>query len=184
MRLTPDRQSRRGHLWAREAWSGSSDPTTRAGFEAIVRFHVHGKGTKLFGDGFAMWYTAERMREGDVFGAKDRFKGLGVFFDTYSNVNQGGHGQYVSVMLGDSVTSYDHTQVEAAVGGGDFFPFSFFFSVSSNIIITPTRQDGGEAKLAGCSYNFRGVEDMSARIVYRDNLLRVYLASSPPEVCV
>ncbi len=37
-------------------------------------------------------------------------------------------------------------------------------------------QDGGDAKLAGCSYDFRGIESMAARIVYHDRLLRVYLA--------
>lgn len=36
--------------------------------------------------------------------------------------------------------------------------------------------DGGDAKLAGCQRNFRGINRMAARIVYDKMLLRVYLA--------
>jgi mannose-binding lectin 2 len=43
---------------------------------------------------------------------------MGIFFDTYSNVQQG-HQQFISVMLGDGKTAYDHDR------------------------------DGGEAKVAG-----------------------------------
>ena len=52
MRLTPDRQSRRGGIWNVKPWFHGEK--THA-FEAIIQFHVHGQGTKLFGDGFAFW---------------------------------------------------------------------------------------------------------------------------------
>lgn len=29
-----------------------------------VHFKVHGQGRTLFGDGFALWYTKERMKKG------------------------------------------------------------------------------------------------------------------------
>jgi mannose-binding lectin 2 len=56
-------------------------------WEVQVQFHVHGSGKTLFGDGFAMWYTKDRSELGPVFGSRDYFTGLGVFFDTYSNHN-------------------------------------------------------------------------------------------------
>lgn len=52
-----------------------------------VHFKVHGKGKDLFGDGFVIWYTKDRMQPGPVFGSKDYFHGLGVILDTYSNHN-------------------------------------------------------------------------------------------------
>lgn len=120
-----------------------------------MQFHVNGQGTKLFGDGFALWYTKEKDALGGVFGSADRWSGMvcillslhyllphaaiatvfrcdarirtrsytrvvfrpldlqGIFFDTYSNVNQG-HDQYISVMLNDGTASYDHDR-----DGGD-----------------------------------------------------------------
>ena len=42
-----------------------------------VRFKVwsHNKKDNLFGDGFALWYTKDRMEKGNVFGAKNTFVG-------------------------------------------------------------------------------------------------------------
>lgn len=56
-------------------------------WELHVTFKVHGKGSELFGDGFAIWYTKERMQQGPVFGSKDHFSGLAIILDTYSNHN-------------------------------------------------------------------------------------------------
>lgn len=56
-------------------------------WELHVTFKVHGKGNELFGDGFSIWYTKERMQPGPVFGSKDYFSGLAVILDTYSNHN-------------------------------------------------------------------------------------------------
>jgi len=109
---------------------------------------VHGQGTRLFGDGLAFWYTKEHSEEGPVFGNRDRFTGLGVFFDTYSNVRQG-HSQYVSVMVGDGTLSYDHD----ADGGA-------------------AKIAGCKKRFRG------GVPDSEpawAKIVHEDGLLRVYL---------
>lgn len=56
-------------------------------WEVVIQFQVHGQGKHLFGDGFAFWYTKEKGQVGSVFGSKDFFTGLGIFFDTYSNHN-------------------------------------------------------------------------------------------------
>ncbi|KAL9924038.1 vesicular integral-membrane protein VIP36-like isoform X2 [Glossina fuscipes] len=44
-----------------------------------VTFKVHGKGTELFGDGFAIWYAKERMQPGPVFGSKDNFSVIELY---------------------------------------------------------------------------------------------------------
>lgn len=61
-----------------------------------INFKVSGKGTELFGDGFAIWYAKERSVPGPVFGSKDLFSGLAIILDTYSNHN-GPHN--VSILL-------------------------------------------------------------------------------------
>lgn len=152
IRLTPDRQSRRGVLWNSVGFSPNVDGPV-APFEIEMRFHVHGQGKKLFGDGFAVWFTKDVMKIGSVFGSEDGFVGMGVLFDTYSNLNQG-RQQYISVVIGDGKQHYDHDR------------------------------DGGDIKLAGCEYDFRG-KVMDARIVYDGDLLRMYLAEpdAPWEEC-
>lgn len=67
-----------------------------------------GQAGHLYGDGFAskdhicihawmafstrftysillVWLTKDRLSPGPVFGSKDNFNGLGIFFDTYDN---------------------------------------------------------------------------------------------------
>ena len=56
-------------------------------WEVVLHFQVHGRGKNLFGDGFTFWYAKELGELGSVFGSKDYFTGLAVFFDTYSNHN-------------------------------------------------------------------------------------------------
>jgi mannose-binding lectin 2 len=54
-----------------------------------------------------MWVTTDRAQQGPVFGNKDQFEGLGVFFDTYKNNRPGVVFPYVMAMLGDGHTAYD-----------------------------------------------------------------------------
>lgn len=56
-----------------------------ANFQVDFQFEVDGKGEGIVGDGFAVWFTKERAETGPVFGNRDRFEGLGIFFDTYAN---------------------------------------------------------------------------------------------------
>lgn len=55
----------------------------------------------------AMWVTKSRVEEGPVFGMKDEFEGLGIFFDTYKNNRPGVVFPYVMAMVGDGKTKYD-----------------------------------------------------------------------------
>ena len=54
-----------------------------------------------------MWYTTERMEEGPVFGSRDKWHGLGVFFDSFDNDNKR-NNPYVSAMVNDGTITYDH----------------------------------------------------------------------------
>jgi lectin, mannose-binding 2 len=99
IRLASDRPSQSG-------WIFSRAPLSATNWEIEVEFSIHGAGN-LHGDGFAMWITKERGLPGPVFGHKDEFEGLGVFFDTYKNNRPGVVFPYVMAMMGDGKTRYD-----------------------------------------------------------------------------
>ncbi|XP_056427321.1 VIP36-like protein isoform X2 [Hyla sarda] len=106
VRLTPDLQSKQGAVWNRM-------PCYLRDWELQVHFKVHGQGKKnLNGDGFALWFTKDRMQAGSVFGSKDNFVGLGVFVDTYPNEEKQ-HERiypYVSAMVSNGSLTYDHSR--------------------------------------------------------------------------
>ncbi|XP_077161068.1 VIP36-like protein isoform X2 [Paroedura picta] len=104
VRLTPDVQSKQGAVWNRV-------PCYLRDWEMQVHFKIHGQGKKnLNGDGFAIWYTKDRMQPGPVFGSKDNFLGLGVFVDTYPNEEKQQERvfPYVSAMVSNGSLAYDH----------------------------------------------------------------------------
>ena len=103
VRLTPDQRSKQGALW-------NKVPCRVRNWEGQLSFKVTGTPKDLFGDGFAFWYTKERMEIGPVLGSKDFFSGLAIIADTYSNHN-GPHNHqhpYLSVMVNNGSISYDH----------------------------------------------------------------------------
>ncbi|KAG0249944.1 hypothetical protein BG011_008791 [Mortierella polycephala] len=106
-------------------------------FQIEFEFLVGGKSDGLNGDGFAVWLTSERAENGPVFGNRDRFEGVGIFFDTYANARQPHSFPYVMAMVGDGKTSYDNNN------------------------------DGLSNRVGGCEANFRGVTTPTkARITY------------------
>jgi mannose-binding lectin 2 len=88
-------------------WIASRLPITSTYWQLEWEFNIHGKGS-LYGDGMAMWVTKNRATPGPVFGSADLFEGLGIFIDTYKNNRPGVVFPYVSAMLGDGNTHYDH----------------------------------------------------------------------------
>eukprot|EP00055_Hartaetosiga_balthica_P005092 m.14400 g.14400 ORF g.14400 m.14400 type:complete len:378 (+) comp4302_c0_seq1:35-1168(+) len=137
IRLTPDRQSKRGAIW-------NTRPLTMKDWEVTVQFKVHGQGQTLFGDGFAFWFTQHRNSLGQVFGSRDKFSGLGIFFDTYNNQKAYRNGAYISGMVNDGTIEYDHDQ------------------------------DGTHQEIASCQENFRNVDhDTYFRVSYVDRTLRL-----------
>jgi len=120
VRLTADKQGNVGYLW-------NSIPLHLRSWEMHVQFKVSSHNTKLFGDGFALWYAKDRMQPGPIFGNEDPFIGLGIFVDTYSNHN-GAHNHahpFISAMVSNGTLRYDHDQ------------------------------DGTQTQLAGCEAQFR-----------------------------
>lgn len=62
-------QSKRGWLWARSPLSANQWTIT-------LRFRVSGQGKRLFGDGFALWFTQNRYySDGPIHGFADKFIG-------------------------------------------------------------------------------------------------------------
>ncbi|CAO3674586.1 unnamed protein product [Rhizopus stolonifer] len=119
VRLTSNKQSQLGYLWSRLPLIGDN-------FEILFEFKVDGSVGHLFGDGFAMFLTKQRMTPGPVFGSTDRFNGLGIFFDSYDNERAHRHTfPYVMAMLNDGTQSYD------------------------------AGKDGSDTELAGCEADFR-----------------------------
>nr|CAG4650215.1 EOG090X07L3 [Sida crystallina] len=140
VRLTSDTQSKAGALW-------NAVPCKSRNWELQVQFKVHGKGKDLFGDGFAIWYSKDRMLPGPVFGSNDYFVGLGIILDTYSNHN-GPHNHahpYISAMINNGSLHYDHDR------------------------------DGTHTQLAGCEAKFRNLDhDTYVAIRYENDKLSVF----------
>nr|CUU00450.1 hypothetical transcript [Hymenolepis microstoma] len=115
-------------------------------WEVVINFRVTGSKGTLFGDGFAFWYTATHIKPGFALGADGTFRGLGIFYDTYSNHN-GEHGHdhpYVSAMVSNGSITYDHDR------------------------------DGTQTQLAGCHSPFRNKDHRTlTRITYTKNVLSV-----------
>ncbi|KAI8072130.1 legume-like lectin family-domain-containing protein [Gilbertella persicaria] len=134
IRLTSTKQSQLGYLWSRLPLIGDH-------FQIEFEYKVDGSSGHLYGDGFAMWLTKQRMTEGPVFGAADHFQGLGIFFDTYDNERAHRHTfPYVMAMLGDGMKSYNNDK------------------------------DGSDTELAGCEADFRGKGfPTRARFTYHKN---------------
>ncbi|XP_074148392.1 vesicular integral-membrane protein VIP36 isoform X2 [Sminthopsis crassicaudata] len=120
IRLTPDEPSKEGSIW-------NHQPCFLKDWEMHVHFKVHGLGKKsLHGDGFALWYTRDRLMPGPVFGSKDNFHGLAIFLDTYPNDEATERVfPYISVMVNNGSLTYDHSK------------------------------DGRWTELAGCTADFR-----------------------------
>ena len=91
---------------SQSGWIFSRVPLTATNWEIEFEFKITGTGN-LFGDGMAMWVTKNRAEMGSVFGMRDQFEGLGLFFDTYKNNRPGVVFPYVMAMIGDGSTTYD-----------------------------------------------------------------------------
>mmetsp|Transcript_19779 Transcript_19779/g.22005 ORF Transcript_19779/g.22005 Transcript_19779/m.22005 type:complete len:406 (-) Transcript_19779:69-1286(-) len=97
VRITSDRQSQMGALW-------NSVPNRFNSWEVIMSVRIHGVG-HLGADGMGFWYTQKpAMPEGDFFGFRESFRGLGVVVDTYDNDGTGNHPQLI-LMYNDGTKS-------------------------------------------------------------------------------
>lgn len=100
VRLISQKKHMVGNMFARL-------PIQAESFEMELTFHIHStSAAALSADGMAIWFVNEPSPIGDVFGAKNLFKGLGIFIDTYKNGKKGNF-PYVGAMLGDGRTAYN-----------------------------------------------------------------------------
>nr|XP_057920295.1 protein ERGIC-53 [Doryrhamphus excisus] len=77
VRITPSLKSQRGSVWTKN----------KAAFEhweAEVTFRVSGR-SRSGADGLAIWFTEAQGLDGPVYGAADKWNGVGIFFDSFDN---------------------------------------------------------------------------------------------------
>jgi len=99
IRITPSLKDQRGGIWSKTKSSGEF-------WEIEAFFKISGRG-RVGGDGLALWFTETAGEQGPVFGSSDKWKGMGLFFDSFDNDGEQ-NNPYVMVMLNDGTKEYDH----------------------------------------------------------------------------
>jgi mannose-binding lectin 2 len=95
MRLTPDRQSKKGSVWSRK-------PLGVTTFSSVFTFRISGQGKKFFGDGMALWFMQQPYYvEGEFHGSIERFTGFGIIFDTFKNTETLAFHRDISIVYND-----------------------------------------------------------------------------------
>lgn len=112
VRLTQDKKSQQGFIWTR-------NPIRARDFQITFEFAIHGSSHHLFGDGMALWLTADRAKQGNAFGNQGTFQGLGIAFDTYANGRHPYAFPRVMALQGTKYTPYvqDQDGANLEVGG-------------------------------------------------------------------
>ncbi|KAF0694907.1 Aste57867_14249 [Aphanomyces stellatus] len=106
VRLTTDRQSKRGHVWSKQTLGAARLPKPE--FSIVMTFRISGQGERWFGDGLALWVTTEpRHVDGDNHGFKETYTGFGVIVDTFVNSEQKGGHKDVTFVVNDGTKSLD-----------------------------------------------------------------------------
>ncbi|XP_061887285.1 protein ERGIC-53 [Entelurus aequoreus] len=77
VRITPSLKSQRGTIWTKNKVAFEH-------WEAEVTFRVSGR-SRTGADGLAIWFTAVQGLDGPVYGAADKWNGVGIFFDSFDN---------------------------------------------------------------------------------------------------
>ncbi|CAL8341076.1 unnamed protein product [Arctogadus glacialis] len=99
VRITPSLRSQKGSVWSKnmvlfESW------------EAVVTFRVSGRG-RMGADGLGIWFTSQQGLDGPVYGAADKWNGIGIFFDSFDN--DGKKNNPAIVVVGNNgKLVYDH----------------------------------------------------------------------------
>lgn len=100
VRVAPSLRSQKGAIWTK----------SRTNFEwwnVDIVFRVTGRG-RIGADGLAFWFTTEKgSYDGEVFGSSDKWKGLGLFFDSFDNDNNH-NNPYIMAVVNDGNMAFDH----------------------------------------------------------------------------
>lgn len=101
IRLTPDRQSKKGALWSRK-------PLAVPSFSSVFKFRIAGQGKNFFGDGIALWIVQQGYYiEGQVHGFVEKFVGIGIIFDTFKNMESIESHRDVTVLINDGEKTFE-----------------------------------------------------------------------------
>ena len=88
VRLTAEAQGSKG-------WMTCHQPLVLAEWSATLELRASGASPHLYGDGLAIWLVkASDHIEGPVFAREDKWSGLGLFFDTFQNVDHSHHHKH------------------------------------------------------------------------------------------
>ncbi|KAG1667820.1 Protein ERGIC-53 [Nymphon striatum] len=85
VRITSSLKSQKGSVWCKL-------PTSFEWWEAEITFRIH---------------QSRKSVEGTIFGSNDRWKGLGIIFDSFDNDGKN-NNPFISAVLNDGTKSYDH----------------------------------------------------------------------------
>ncbi|KAK9729660.1 hypothetical protein K7432_000068 [Basidiobolus ranarum] len=92
IRLAPSVPGLKGSIWAEK-----SNPYKE--WEVEFSFTITGRGY-TGGNGIAFWYTKERAKSGPIYGNRDQWDGLAIFFDTFDpKANR--YSPFISAVLND-----------------------------------------------------------------------------------
>lgn len=109
IRLTPDRQSKKGSVWSRKALGVPSA-------SAVLKFRISGQGKNFFGDGLALWFVqSSYWVEGDLHGLNEKFTGVGIVMDTFKNTETLAQHRDVTVLVNDGTRTRE-VMMEKPVG--------------------------------------------------------------------
>lgn len=89
----------------------SNKKILESSFELDFYFSISGKGdvSKLHGDGMGIFFTTEKLAEGELFGVNEFYKGFAIYIDTYRNGRRGVF-PYVMAARNDGSDKYDKDQ--------------------------------------------------------------------------
>jgi hypothetical protein len=134
IRLTAERQGQKGWLSNRHAFSYPA-------WSLVMELRASGSAPFLYGDGLAIWFV-ERFEhiEGPVFGREDYWKGMGIFFDTFQNIDQQHH--------------HKHPYIYAVVNDGNLH-----YVPDAEKPDTSKQALPGAKENSGCSFDFRYMEE-------------------------
>lgn len=108
VRLTPDRQSKRGTLWSTQALYTSMNNPGMDSLNSVLKFRISGQGKNFFGDGLAMWITQHsHPHDGPIHGFTDQFVGIGIIFDTFKNTENLAAHRDVTILINDGTKNND-----------------------------------------------------------------------------
>ncbi|KAL1132113.1 hypothetical protein AAG570_010071 [Ranatra chinensis] len=100
VRIAPSLRSQKGAIWTKSK-------TVFDWWEVDIVFRITGRG-RIGADGLAFWFVENKgAYDGQVFGSSDKWKGLGIFFDSFDNDNKH-NNPYIMAVVNDGTKEFDH----------------------------------------------------------------------------